>query len=303
MNKRRHVGLDVGGTAIKAGRINPNGEIEAQLQIPLPKNGSGQDLLECMAAAAKRLDVQDALGIGLPGLLNRQTGSIEICPNIAAIEGLALRDELAHRLAIRPENVRLENDANAAALGEQWFGAARGSSDVLVVTLGTGIGGGLILGGELFLGQGLAGEIGHVKVRGTGRLCGCGGIDCLETQASATAASRRARERNLPKAGPGDLELLTEEARRGPGPAAELLLEIGRDLGLGLSTAVCLLDLRQIVIGGGFSAAFDLLKPGIDAGILEGVWGERAGDIRVERAALGADAGWIGAARLVASPL
>jgi glucokinase len=194
--------------------------------------------------------------------------------------------------------VRVENDANVAAQGELWLGAARGERHALVVTLGTGIGGGVVLDGRLFVGEGLAGEIGHVTVDACGPQCGCGARGCLETLASASAASRRARERGLPAAAPGDLELLATRARAAAGPERELLLEVGLDLGRGLASAVSLLDLRTFVLGGGFSAALDLLEPGIRRGLAERAYGERVASVRLVRALLGPSAGWIGAACL-----
>ena len=121
-----------------------------------------------------------------------------------------MRDEVARLLAIDPAGIRLENDANVAVLGEHWLGGARGEDHVLLLTLGTGIGGGLILNGELFLGEGgLAAELGHVTVQPGGLPCGCGSFGCMETLASATAAMRRAREAGLED----DLEHLAEAAR------------------------------------------------------------------------------------------
>jgi glucokinase len=168
----------------------------------------------------------------------------------------------------------------------------------LLVTLGTGVGGGLVLGGKLFSGPGgMAGEIGHVVVDPNGTVCGCGARGCLETLASATAARRRAIERRLGD----DLESLAAKARRSAGPERELFLDVGRDLGRGLAVALTLLDVRLFVVGGGFGAALDLLEPGVRAGIAERSYGRRADDLRIVAAALGPDAGWIGAARLALS--
>ena len=194
--------------------------------------------------------------------------------------------------------MRIENDANVAALGEAWRGAARGERHVMILTLGTGIGGGLILDGELYVGEGMAGEIGHVTVDPDGLACGCGSRGCLETLASATAVRRRAEELGLPPDAPGNLERLAERARAGEGPERELLERVGCDLGHGLAEALCLLDVRSFVFGGGFAAALDTLEPGIRRGVGEWAYGERVREIRIARAALGPSAGWIGAARL-----
>jgi glucokinase len=140
----------------------------------------------------------------------------------------------------------------------------------------------------------MAGEVGHIVIEPSGPLCGCGSHGCLETLASASAASRRAAQAGLTD----DLVRLAELAREREGPERALLVAIGRDLGHGLAVATSLLDLRSFVIGGGFGAALDTLLPGVRAGLAERCYGERLKSVRVERAELGADAGWIGAARL-----
>jgi len=209
-----------------------------------------------------------------------------------------VRGDLARLTGLAPGEVHVENDANAAALGELWLGAARGETNALVLTLGTGIGGGLILGGELFAGEGMAGEVGHLVIDPAGPPCGCGSRGCLETFASATAARRRALAARLPPQAPGDLELLADRAREGSAAEAQLLREVGRDLGRGLGAVVGLLDLELFVFGGGFAAALDTLEAGIREGIAERSYGGRESQVRLVRAALGPRAGWIGAAWL-----
>jgi glucokinase len=168
-----------------------------------------------------------------------------------------------------------------------------------MVTLGTGVGGGFVLGGALYAGPGgMAGEIGHVVVDPAGPPCGCGSRGCLEVLASATGAQRRALELGLPPEEPGNLVMLAERARQGASPERELLRQIGLDLGRGLAAVVTLLDLRLFVVGGGFGAALDVLLPGLREGMSERSYGERLEGVRVLPAALGADAGWIGAAKL-----
>jgi glucokinase len=232
-------------------------------------------------------------------LLDRDTGCVRESPNLPWLENVPVAQLLGAPLDLAPARVRLENDANVAALGEQWLGAARGERELLFVTLGTGIGGGLILGGELFVGSGFAGEIGHVNIDSAGPPCGCGARGCLEQFASASAARRRARARALPADSPGDLERLTELARARAGPERDLLSEIGYDLGRGLAAVVALLDLRTFAFGGGFSAALDVLEPGIRRALSTWVFGGREREVRLLRACLGPSAGWIGAARLV----
>lgn len=293
------VGIDVGGSAVKLGALTSSGERLREDSVAVAAGRPMEDVLDECVGRLRGLPRVRAIGVGVPGLLDRDAGRVTTSPNLPELEGVDLRGVLGVRTDLPPDAIRIENDANVAALGEQWLGAARGERNVLVVTLGSGIGGGLILGGELFVGEGLAGEVGHVTVDPDGPPCGCGSHGCLEALASANAARRRAIERGLPAGDPGNLELLAERARAGAAPERDLLDEVGRDLGHGLGTVVCTLDVRTFVIGGGFSAALDVLEDGIRRGLSEWAYGERVSRIRITRAALGPSAGWIGAARLV----
>ncbi|MBK7643139.1 MAG: ROK family protein [Planctomycetes bacterium] len=293
------VGIDLGGTAIKAGAISSEGKIVARREIPSALERGASDLLDRMAQLARDLGAQSSVGMGVPGLVDIAGGRVLQSPNLAVIERVRLVAELAQRLALPASSVHLENDANAAAIGEHWLGCGRNERDLLFVTLGTGVGGGLILDGGLYAGPGgMAGEIGHVVVDPDGPRCGCGSRGCLEQLASASAASRRAQAAGLPRSAPGNLVRLAQEARAAVGPERELLVAIGRDLGRGLASAISILDLRCFVVGGGFGAALDVMLPGVREGIAERCYGERLASVRVAQAELGADAGWIGAARL-----
>jgi glucokinase len=294
----RLVGLDLGGTSIKGGAVSEQGKILDRRSIDIDRSKGPGALIDSLAALSRALGASPRVGLGAPGLFDRERGVVLESPNLAFLEGVALRGELARRLSLAESAVVLENDANAAALGEHWAGAGRGETDLLMVTLGTGVGGGLILGGQLYSGAGgMAGEIGHVVVDPAGPACGCGARGCLETLASATAAQRRAAALGLPR----DLVLLTDLARRAPGPERDVLFEVGRDLGRGLAGVLTLLDIRLFVIGGGFGAALDMLRPGIAAGLGERSYGRRLEHVRVVPAELGSDAGWMGAARLTLS--
>jgi glucokinase len=297
MGTQRVVGIDIGGTAIKAGALAFDGTIIEELSFDPGFSQGAAHVLDKIAETAVQLGAKGSLGVGVPGLLRRKDGHVLHSPNIPGFRDIALRAELAKRMSIASERVSVENDANAAALGEQWLGGARGVDDMLLVTLGTGIGGGLILSGALYAGAGMAGEVGHVVVDPGGPRCGCGSQGCVETLASATAAKRRALERGLPPEAPGDLKLLAQHARAGRSAEKQLMFEIGRDLGRGLGPVMCLLDLEVFVFGGGFSAALDTMDAGIRTGIDERSYGARGTTVSLRNAQLGAAAGWIGAAR------
>jgi glucokinase len=298
----RLVGIDLGGTAIKAGACDENGTILDRRSIATGLEDGALAVLDRMAQLARDLGATSCVGVGAPGLIDLEAGRVLSSPNLKVLEGVGLRDEIARRLGFTSAHVKLGNDANCAALGEYWIGAGRGERDMLMVTLGTGVGGGLVLDGRMYAGPGgMAGELGHVCIEPKGPKCGCGRSGCVEMFASATAAQRRALSLGLPRENPGDVVRLSSLARERAGPERDLLFDIGRDLGHGLAAAVSLLDLRCFVIGGGFGAATDVLTPGIRAGINERSYGERLASLRILPASLGGDAGWIGSARLSAS--
>ncbi len=300
----RLVGIDLGGTAIKAGACDPSGKILESRSVPTGLSEGTDAVLDRMAHLARELGATDGgsarkVGVGSPGLIDHAAGRVLESPNLQVMQGVAMRDEIAKRLDLPTGGVILENDANCAGYGEHWCGAGVGESDMLMVTLGTGVGGGLVLKNAMYAGPGgMAGEVGHVCIDPAGPPCGCGRRGCVEQFASATAATRRAKAAGLPSDSPGDLELLANQARVWDGPERALLFEIGRDLGRGLGIVVCLLDLRTFVIGGGFGAATDVLEPGIRAGLRDRSYGDRLHQVRILPAMLGGDAGWIGAARL-----
>jgi glucokinase len=305
----RIVGLDVGGTQIKGGWIEAS-----QLPSPDPRvladrtrvidtqlERGVEDFLDRLSGFARELGYRGALGVGVPGVFDQRTGELQRSSNMHAIEGLHLEDELRRRLgADEGQVLKVDNDANAAAFGEQWLGAGRDVADLVLFTLGTGVGGGIVLGGQVFRGpSGRGGELGHLIIRARdscqpkeeGLRCGCGAYGCLERLASATAAQRRARALGLTD----DLVELHRQAAASPGPARQVLFEVGRDLGAGILSACALLDVTTVLIGGGFGAALELLRPGIDEALAERSTAGKG--IEVRSATLGPSAGWIGAAR------
>ncbi len=293
------LGIDVGGTSLKVGAMNAAHDVLGEQSIPTPADSASGDVLGELERGLHELRgdrTVAGIGVGLPGALDRERGLISMSPNLPWLQDVPMRDELARRFDLPPERVLLENDANVAALGEQAYGVGRGLDDMMFVTLGTGIGSGLVLHGKLHVGGGLACEAGHVCVDSNGPVCGCGNRGCVETVASASAASRRAEAAGLPPEKPGCLETLASRARATPGPERDLLVEIGKDLGRGLAAVVVVLDVRTYVFGGGFAEALDVLTPGIMAGIHERLFPIR--EMKLLHAQLGNRAGWMGAARL-----
>lgn len=305
------LGLDVGGTQVKAGVLHAEEVASPRVDALVERTKTldtdlalgAEVFLDRIADFVRELAPTARIALGFPGVFDPDTGRLVRSANLRRAEGLELGGELARRLDRPPGEIRVDNDANLATYGEQWLGAGRGVRDLVMLTLGTGVGGGIVLDGELFTGPGGKGaEIGHLIVRSLapgdepaeGLRCGCGAYGCLERLVSATAANRRARERGLA----GDLSDLAARARAADGPERALFVEIGRDLGVGLLSVNTLLDIATFVVGGGFSAALDVLLPGVRSAYAERDYG---GDPpRILPAELGGSAGWIGAARLAA---
>src|SRR5207247_1752719 len=258
-----YIGLDVGGTNLKGARIGADGVVKARLHEPIARS-RGEDLLEEMGGAVKALSEGEAptgVGVGVPGIVDhgsRRLQAVANLPALAALKDVDLESELARRVACP---AFLENDANAAGLAEAWLGAGQGVSGVLYVTLGTGVGGALILDGRLWTGHsGYAGEIGHIQIDPKGAPCGCGSFGCLETVVGIRGWIRRAEE--LRASQKSRLEGVALEpativtAARDRDPAAlQVVDEVARALGQALSGLLNALTVERCVIGGGVAAA------------------------------------------------
>jgi glucokinase len=253
--------------------------------------------------------------VGVPGIIYAQTGMLRQSPNLPGWENFRVRDAIASRLGGKAEvSVLLDNDANLAAFGEQWLGAGRDVSSLCLLTLGTGVGGGLIFDGKIWRGfLGMAGEVGHIPVAENGVPCGCGSSGCLETEASATAIVRKAeqllasgRSAPLAEAQRRDsaltAQLVYQVAKNGDVACREIFESFGKYLGLGLAGLVNTLNLPLYVIAGGVVGAWDLFSPAMFAELRRRSYVFAEGSTRVERSLLGGDAGLYGAARLVLQP-
>jgi glucokinase len=305
------IGVDIGGTKVAAGVVDEEGAVQALVRRPTPGDVAGTEdaIAGCVAELADRYDVM-AVGIGAAGWIANDRATVLFSPHLAWRDA-PLRDGLVGRLG-RP--VTVENDANAAAWAEYRFGAARGEPVVACVTLGTGIGGGLVVSGVLYRGAfGVAGEWGHMAVVPDGRRCPCGNRGCWEMYASGTALARDGRElaevspvsaRRLLQLAHGVPAALTgadvtAAAREGDPAAVEIYTAMGRWLGRGIADLAAILDPSVVVVGGGVSEAGDLLlRPAREAfaATLTGRGFRPAAPIRL--AALGPLAGLVGAADL-----
>jgi len=293
MTVERTIGVDVGGTKIVVGVVERDGTIVRVERRPTPVE-STDALLAGLAAAVESVldDGVAAVGIGIPSAIDQRTGTAVFSVNIP----LADVDIRAWAADTFDLPAAIDNDANCAALAEWRAGAGRGTTDMVMITLGTGIGGGLILGGRLYRGWiGAGAELGHIVVDANGPPCQgyCEGRGHLEALASGRAVDAVA-ERLL---GPGaETPQLVAAAREGNEQALEALATAGRWLGVGIASIVNLLNPELIVVGGGFGEAFDLLVgPAQEVLARDGVVPARD-VVRIVPAELGADAGLIGAA-------
>jgi len=294
------LGVDVGGTNIRLAIVDTQGEIgeRSNQQADLSQlNGQGaaQCVLDTLSEAILPLLEKHpqitAVGIGFPGFFDNKTGLMISSPNIPGLRDFALADALHKRLRLP---VHVQNDASLAALGEFRFGAVQGLSSLLHLTLGTGIGGGLILNGKMYGGDGgMAMEIGHMHIAPEGRICGCGNTGCLETYASATAVSQGYLEQSGKRLNAQQICLLAEQGNQ---LALTILEEAGHYLGRAIAEAVKLLDVRHVSISGGLSQAWSLLFPTLSQALEERLIPPLRGRIHVCHSALNDDAGILGAA-------
>ncbi|MBI4877660.1 MAG: ROK family protein [Acidobacteria bacterium] len=294
------IGVDLGGTNLRAAAISAGGEI-LEKTSGSTNLSEGRDVVigDIVASieALKRRRPQDALagvGIGVPGFIEIEKGLIVGSNNLPEFEGFPVRDDIERRLGTR---VILENDANAAALGEKWIGAGREVNDLVLLTLGTGIGGGIILGGRVVHGYvGMAGEIGHMTVDPNGNPCGCGNFGCLEKHASATAVEAMAQMLHL---GEGVTSKdVCDLAIAGNEKARMIFEAMGRALGVALGNLVNIFNFPLYLLSGGMLPAWEFFAPAMIAECSRRSFTYRNAATRIDKAVLGNEAGLFGAAYL-----
>ena len=308
------IGIDVGGTKINAFRVTRDGTIAERTSRPTPADDEAATL-SAMVELARSLLTPDviAVGVGAAGMIDSKEGVLGFAPNLAW-RNLPIAERMRDALGLP---CQVDNDASMAAYGEFRFGAGRGYRHLLLVTVGTGLGGGIVSDGRLFRGaNGFASEIGHIIVEPGGPLCGCGNHGCWEQVAAGRAIDRMGREearehehsilRRLAGGDPDEVtgELVTQAAMQGDDAAKRILAETGRRLGQGIAGLVNVLDPQVVVVGGGAIVAGDLLLDPARAAFLDAVEGpEYRPRVPIVPAELGNDAGAVGAATLALEEL
>ncbi|MBL4711864.1 MAG: ROK family protein [Gammaproteobacteria bacterium] len=293
---------DIGGTNIRATVVTEQGELQQQLrsQIDLGDRKLTEDaLIERLATFFSGIlnDKPDikAVGIGFPGFFIGDTGVLVASPNLPNLHHVALAEKLSHELNVA---VHIQNDALCAAIGEQTYGAGKGVRNLLHVTLGTGVGGGLILDDVPYTGEGgMAMELGHLRVAydNAARVCGCGGSGCVEAYASATAISARYAEVTGAQL---DTRQIYERAHHNQRDAINIIESAGHYLGIAIAQSIKLLDIKTVTISGGLTGAWLLLYPAIMTSLDAELIPPLKGKIKVHRSILDDNAGIFGAAAI-----
>ncbi len=307
LNSATHyIGVDVSGAKLHAALVAEDGRVVERREAMLEREAITTQVARAVAELRDLAPNITAMGIGIPGLVNRQTDRVLVSTDLPSIVRGDIHSELTKATGLR---VELENDANAAAYGEYKVGAGRGSRDMFFATIGTGIGGAIILDGKLWLGaSGFAGEFGHITIDAEGIECMCGNTGCLETVASAPNIVRRTKER-LYRDNTSSLSKLAieedftagdvaREAKNGDDFALLMIERTGKYIGAAVASVINLLNIERIVLGGGVMEAGDLILNPI---IREA--GRRAfqpcfESTQIAAAALGTDAVSVGAAML-----
>ena len=307
-------GIDIGGTTVKMGLFDEKGDMLEKWEIVTRKENNGENILPDIVKSIKEknteksIETDDILGIGMgvPGPIT-EDGRVLKCANLGwGIFSVA--DEMSKLAGV--EKVKVGNDANVAALGEQWRGGGRGFDNIVMVTLGTGVGGGIIMDGKILTGEnGAAGEIGHITVNPKETLtCGCGCKGCLEQYSSATGVIRMAKERLEASDKPSELRKFAADEiggkevfdayKAGDELAAEAVNEFAIYLGMGLGNVASVVDTQAFVIGGGLSkngpVVIDIVKEQYKKNVMFAL---KNTEFRL--AELGNDAGMYGAVRMV----
>lgn len=294
------IGVDLGGTNLRAAAIDREGRVLSKISRPTNLSAGPDAVVAEIVAAIGQLRAElgasslVGVGVGAAGFILMEKGVITSSPNLPGFDDYPLRDRISERIGTP---VILENDANAAALGEKWMGAGRDVDDLVLLTLGTGIGGGIIIGGRVLHGcVGMAAELGHMTVSPNGNPCGCGNTGCLEKHASATAVSAMAKLMGL-----GD-DLTSEQVYHlaaGGNEKARLVFQVmGQALGIALANLVNAFNFPLYLLSGGMLPAWEFFAPAMFEEVRRRSYVYRHSPTRIEKAVLGNEAGLYGAAYL-----
>ena len=306
------IAADLGGTNLRTATVDRQGRIHERVKQRTPKAEKASEIVRAIVAAARECESRNldsgakirAVSVVVPGTVQVENGVVMKAPNVPSLDGFRLAAALQSELQWPAV---LENDANAAAVGEMWKGAGQGRSTIICVTLGTGVGGGIILDGKLWRGaDGSAGELGHIGVEPFGGVaCTCGSRGCLEVFASATAIVRMTREARprYPNSPLHMSEELTaksiyERGLEGDELALEVFRRMGISLGVGLASLINIFNPEMIVIGGGVADGWDLFIAHVREQITERAFPIPARRAEIVRAVCGDDAGLLGAAQI-----
>lgn len=297
------IGVDLGGTNTRTSLVSGNGDVLDRLKEATCVPEGHAKVIERLvrniraevSSAERRGLAVAAVGVGAPGVIHGRTGVVVKSPNFPDWNDLPLKRILERELELP---VVIENDANAAALGEQWRGAAQGIGSMILLTLGTGVGGGIVLDGKIWHGaDGMAGELGHMTIVPDGRACGCGNTGCLEMYASSRGivlAFGEERGGQGPQAVTS--EQVTQAAREGGEAALRAVQRMGRCLGIGIANLINIFNPEMVVLGGGVMEAWDLFIGSTLDEVRKRAFAYPAERTRIVPSLLGDDAGMMGAA-------
>jgi glucokinase len=312
-DKKVVIGLDLGGTNLRIAGVTRSGEVVCLYREETRASAGPEDLIARIAGGLRKVEGElrregrEVLGasLGVPGVVSRREGVVASSPNLPGWKSIPLLKRMSAAVDLP---LLIENDANAAVFGEFWVGAGRGRQTVVLLTLGTGVGGGIMTDGRLLRGaDGMAGEIGHLTVEREGQPCLCGNRGCLEQYSSATGIARRYRQLKAENAsgdpvpgGEGSLTAARVHSRAVEGDpyALQTLREAGMYLGTALASLVNIINPESIIIGGGVLPAWDFFMPAAREEMLSRAFQAPAERVELVPAALGDRAGFIGAAGL-----
>ena len=296
---------DLGGTNLRMASVSADGEMLYRVKEAIPESRTKEEIVASICRMAKEcIDNTDgvplSIALAVPGIVDTMNGFVYRAPNLPDLNQFAISQEIEKHLSIR---VLIENDANAAAIGEVWKGSAIDTQNAIMVTLGTGVGGGIIINGEILRGiDGTAGEVGHINVEPDGLECGCGSFGCVEQYSSATAVARYGNQIHGGIDGNGGAPLTSEDiferAKNGEEWALSVFQRQGKYLGLALAGLLNCLNPEVIVFGGGAAGAWEFFVPALKEQLKKSSYREPALRAKIKRSELGDDAGIMGVAKL-----